>query len=41
MELDIQVYLGYCVQLYSLAEIPQLPPPLPHLGSYTKALLVS
>jgi hypothetical protein len=27
MELDLKVYLGSCVQLYSLAEIPQLPPP--------------
>ncbi len=31
-----------CAQLYSLAETPQPPPPfLPHLGSYTRALLVS
>jgi hypothetical protein len=27
-----------CAQLYSLAETP---PPPPHLGSYTRALLVS
>jgi hypothetical protein len=26
MELDLQVYFGSCVQLYSLAETPQLPP---------------
>jgi hypothetical protein len=26
MELDLQSYLGSCVQLYSLAEAPQLPP---------------
>jgi hypothetical protein len=33
---------GSCVQPYSLAETPQLPPPLPpHLGSYTRAPLVS
>jgi hypothetical protein len=29
-----------CAQLYSLAENPATPPP-PHLGSYTRALLVS
>jgi hypothetical protein len=40
MELDLQSYLGSCVKLYSLAETPQLPPP-PHLGSNTRALLVS
>ncbi len=27
MELDLQSYLGSCVQLYSLAETPQPPPP--------------
>jgi hypothetical protein len=27
MELDLQSYLVSCVQLYSLAETPQLPPP--------------
>jgi hypothetical protein len=27
MELNFQSYLGSCVQLYSLAETPQLPPP--------------
>jgi hypothetical protein len=27
-------YLGSCVQLYSLAETPQLPPLPPQLGSY-------
>jgi hypothetical protein len=27
MELDLQSYLGYCVQLYSLAETQPLPPP--------------
>jgi hypothetical protein len=32
--------VGSCVQRYSLAENPQLPPP-PHLGSLTRALLVS
>jgi hypothetical protein len=26
VELDSKVYLGSCVQLYSLAETPQLPP---------------
>ncbi len=26
MELDSKDYLGSCVQLYSLAETPQLPP---------------
>ncbi len=36
-----KVYLGSCVQLYSLAETPQLPHLPRHLGSYTKALLVS
>jgi hypothetical protein len=30
-----------CVQLYSLAEIPQLPNSPPELDSYTRALLVS
>jgi hypothetical protein len=40
--LGSNVYLGSCVQLYSLAEAPQaatvpLPPP-PHSGSYTRAL---
>ncbi len=39
MELDLQGLLGSCVQLYSLAETPQLNPP--HLGSYTRTLLVS
>jgi hypothetical protein len=29
MELDIQNYLGSCVQLYSLAETPQIPPSNP------------
>ncbi len=33
--------LSSYVQLYSLAETPQLPPLPPHLGSYTRALLVS
>ena len=41
MELNLQSYLGSCVPLYSLVETPQLPPSLPHLGSYTRALLVS
>jgi hypothetical protein len=37
MELDLQSSM-----LYSLAETPQPPHPLPpHLGSYTRALLVS
>ncbi len=37
-----KVYLGSCVQLYSLAETPQLLPLLPpHLGLYESALLVS
>jgi hypothetical protein len=31
MELDLQSLLGSCVQLYSLAETPQLPPP-PEFG---------
>jgi hypothetical protein len=32
-----------CTAVYSLAETPQPPPPTlpPHLGSYTRALLVS
>jgi hypothetical protein len=35
-----KVSLGSCAQLYSMStETPQLPPP--HLGSYTRALLVS
>ncbi len=33
--------MGSCVQLYSLAETPQLSPLPQHLGSYTKALLIS
>jgi hypothetical protein len=33
--------MGAGVQLFSLAETPQLPPLPPHLGSYTRALLVS
>jgi hypothetical protein len=34
MELDLQHFLGSCVQLYSLAETPQLPqlPPPPAFG---------
>ncbi len=32
MELVSKVYLGFCVQLYSLAEIPQLPSPPPAFG---------
>jgi len=43
MQVDFQSLFGlhvpWCAQLYSLAEIPQSPPP--HLGSYTMALLVS
>ncbi len=41
LELVLQSYLGSCVQLYSLPETlqPHLLPP--HLGSYTRALLVS
>ncbi len=34
-------YLGSCVELYSLAETPATPYLPPHLGSYTRALLVS
>jgi hypothetical protein len=42
MELDLQSLFGLlCIQLYSLAETPATPPLLPHLGSYTRALLVS
>jgi hypothetical protein len=42
MELDLQSLFGLlCAQMYSMAEIPQLPPLPPHLGSYTRALLVS
>ncbi len=42
MELDLQSFFwALCAQLYSLAETRQPLPPLPHLGSYTKALLVS
>jgi hypothetical protein len=39
MELDLQSLFGsscHCVRLYSLAETPQLPPPLPPL--FTRAL---
>jgi hypothetical protein len=36
-EVDLQSFF-WAVQLHSLAETPQLPP---HLGSYTRALLVS
>ncbi len=36
----VRSHLGSCVQLYSLAETPQSPLP-PHLGSYTRALLVN
>ena len=32
---------GLRVQLYSLADTPQLPPFPSHLGSYTRALLVA
>ncbi len=41
MELDLQSLFGFHV--HSLVESPQLPPPPlpPHLGSYTRALLVS
>jgi hypothetical protein len=38
MELDLLFVWAPCVQLYSLAETPQTPP---HLGSNTRALLVS
>ncbi len=41
MKLDLQSFFGLHVQLFSLAEAPQPPPPPAHLGSYTKALLVS
>ncbi len=45
IELESQSLFGLhaCAQLYSLAEIPQPlpPPPHPHLGSYTRALLLS
>ncbi len=39
MELDLQSFFGvhvsWCAQLYSLAETPQLPPPVPpHMDSY-------
>ncbi len=40
IELIFKDYLGFCVQLYSMAETPQLPPPPLHLGSYTKAQMV-
>jgi hypothetical protein len=33
--------MGFCVQLYSLAETPQVPPSPRRWGSYTRALLVS
>ncbi len=29
MELDLQIYLGSCIQLYSLAETQRVPTPLP------------
>ncbi len=43
MEFDLRSYLVSSVQLYSLAESPQLAtrPLTPHLCSYTRALLVS
>ncbi len=42
IELDFQSLFGLlCIQLYSLAEIPQLPPFPMHLGSYMMAILVS
>jgi hypothetical protein len=42
MELrSLQSFFGFCVQLYSLAETPATPPLPQHLGSYTRALLVS
>jgi hypothetical protein len=42
MELDLLSLFGLHVQscTYSLAETPQRPPP-PHMGSYTRTLLVS
>ncbi len=40
MEFDLHSLWAPCAQLDSLAEVPQ-PPPTPHLGSYTRALLVS
>ncbi len=43
MELDLQSFFGLHVraQLYSLAEALQFSTLPPHLGSYTRALLVS
>jgi hypothetical protein len=45
MELHLQSLFGLhvqCAQLYSLAETPQLPPPLSdYLGSFMRTLLVS
>jgi hypothetical protein len=38
--LNMEFIWASCAQLYSLAETPQSPPS-PHLGSYTRALLVS
>ncbi len=38
--MESKVYLASCVQRHSSAETPQ-PPLSPHLGSYTRALLVS
>jgi hypothetical protein len=42
MELDLQVYLDSCLQLYSFAETPQLSPsPRIWAHIHTRALLVS
>jgi hypothetical protein len=42
MELDLQLFgLLFTAVPYSLAETPQLPPSPLHLGSYTRAPLVS
>ncbi len=38
MELDLQIFLSSCVQLYSLAETPQLPPP-PAFGPIYKGAI--
>jgi hypothetical protein len=39
MELDLQIYLGSCLHLYSLFETPQLPPPPPRIWAQMRGAI--